>query len=290
MPEAIIIGLSTENNHKRLWETSLKASMNNANGESFIRFLYEELIPWAEVELNCGSNRIFIGHSRFGYFSSYLLTNKFTELTGVVSLSPFFKEPNVNVVDSLKSRLLTTPLNHTVYYRFITGDSITDTKDYSLMKSFLSHAKPVKNFNWKGTAFYNAKHMAVPGLGVMPSLLEIFDFWSNEMTKVLQSEQRFTPDVYKSFTQKMKSHYGDGIGLGLAVLNGIGYKFYNNQKYDDARTAWQALLQEYPMFTDAYISIAKSYSKEANKKAAVEMYRKAKQELANNFFYSKEQS
>ena len=289
MPEAIIIGISTENNQKRLWETSLKSSMDKAYGENFIRFLYEELIPWAEVELNCGSNRIFIGHSRFGYFSSYLLTNKLSDLTGVISLSPFFKEPNVNVVDSLKRRLSTTRLNHTVYYRFITGDSITDTKDYSLMQSFLSKAKPVKNFNWKGTAFYNAKHMAVPGLGVMPSLVEIFDYWSNEMAKVHQSEQPFTPEVYKSFARKMKSHYGDGIGLGLAVLNGIGYKFYNTQQYEYARTAWQVLLQEYPMFTHAYISIAKSYAKEGNRKLATEYFEKAKGELSGNTFYNGEQ-
>lgn len=290
MPEAIIIGISTENNQKRIYETSLKSSLEKATGENFIRFLYEELIPWAEAELNCGSNRIFIGHSRFGYFSSYLLTSQLTALTGVISLSPFFKEPNVNLVDSLKSRLLTTRLPHTVYYRFITGDSITDTKDYLLMDSFLVTAKPTTNFNWKGTAFYNAKHMAVPGLGVMPSLVEIFDFWSDEMTKVLQSEQPFTTEVYKRFTNRMKSHYGDGIGLGLSVLNGIGYKFYNNQQYEYARAAWQALLQEYPMFSYAYVSIAKSYAKEGNKKAAAEMYRKARQELSDNTFYNKEQS
>lgn len=289
MPEAIIIGVSTENNQKRLWETSLKSSIDRATGENFIRFLYEELIPWAEADLNCGNNRLFIGHSRFGYFTSYLLTNKFTELTGVISLSPFFKEPNVNVVDSLNSRLQTTKLNHTVYYRFITGDSITDTKDYLLMKSFLSKAKQVKNFNWKGTAFYNAKHMAVPGLGVMPSLLEIFDFWSDEMAKVLQSEQPFTPEVYNSFTNRMKSHYGDRIGLGLSVLNGIGYKFYNNGKYEYARAAWQALLQEYPMFTYAYVSIGKSYLKQGNKMAAVDFYKRAKQELFGNSFYNEVQ-
>ncbi|MEJ8818573.1 alpha/beta hydrolase-fold protein [Lacibacter sp. H407] len=289
MPEAVIIGISTENNQKRLWETSLKSSMENATGENFIRFLYEELIPWAEADFNCGSNRIFIGHSRFGYFSSYLLTNKLTDLTGVISLSPFFKEPNVNLIDTLKKRLSTTTLNHKVYYRFITGDSITDTNDYSLMKSFLSKAKPIKNFNWKGTAFYNAKHNVIPGLGVMPSLLEVFDYWSDEMTKVHQSEQPFTTEVYTNFTNQMKIHYGDGIGLGLAILNGIGYKFYNTQKYEHARAAWQILLQEYPMFTYAYISIAKSHSKEGNKIAAVEFYSKAKQQLTDNSFYSEEQ-
>lgn len=289
MPEAVIIGISTENNQKRFLETSLKSSTPAAIGENLIRFLYDEVIPWAEAELNCGSNRIFIGHSRFGYFSSYLLAHKLNDLTGVISLSPFFVQPNVNIVDTLKTRLVTSKLSHTVYYRFVTGDSTTDTQDYTLMKKFLTKSKPVKYFNWKGLAYYNAKHMAVPGVGVMPSLLEIFDFWSDEMTKVLQSNQPFTAEVYNSFKKKIKSHHGDDIGLGLSVLNGIGYKFYNVQAYHEARTAWLILLQEYPMFTDAYLNIAGSYSKEGNRTAASGFYEKAKKELSSNTFYTKEQ-
>lgn len=288
MPEAVIIGISTED-RKRFFETSLTSSTEKATGEEFIKFLYKELIPWAETELNCGANRIFIGHSRFGYFSSYLLANKFTELTGVISCSPFFLQPNVNVIDTLNHVLKTAPLKHTVYYRFITGDTATDTKDYALMKSILSKTKKDKQFNWKGTAFYNARHFAVPGLGVMPSLLEIFDFWSDEMNKVLQNKKPFDKEVYNLFKLKMKQHYGDNIGLGLAVLNGIGYKFYNTQKYNDARNAWLLLLEEYPMFTAAYVSIANSYVKEGNRQNAISYYGKAKKELATNTFYPKEQ-
>lgn len=290
MPEAVIIGISSENNQKRFFETSLKSSNEKATGENLINFLYKELIPWAETELNCGSDRIFIGHSRFGYFTSYLLANKFSELTGVISCSPFFLQPNVNVVDTLRHRLRTTKLNHTVYYRFITGDTVTDTKDYTLMKSFLNKAKPDKQFNWKGTEFYNARHMAVPGLSVMPSLLEIFDYWSDEMNKVLQDETPFNSEVYDRFKLKMKHHYGDNIGLGLAVLNGIGYKFYNNKKFDNARQAWLLLLEEYPMFTDAYLNIANSYEKEENKTDAISYYEKAKQKLTDNSFYTKQQN
>ena len=126
MPEAIIIGITTENNYNRVLETSFLASMENAKGENLINFLYKELIPWAETELNCSTNRIFIGHSRFGYFTSYLLSNKLNDLTAVISCSPFFKEKNINVVDLLKSKLASQKLEHTVYYIFITGDSLTD--------------------------------------------------------------------------------------------------------------------------------------------------------------------
>jgi enterochelin esterase-like enzyme len=288
MPEAIIIGISsTDNNYKRVLETSFKPSMDKAKGESLINFLYDELIPWAETELNCNKNRLFIGHSRFGYFTSYLLTNKLNDLTAVISLSPFFKEKNINVIDSLKSKLATQKLNHKVYYRFVTGDSMTDTKDYSQMKSFLSNTKNVKNFNWKGLAFYDAQHMAVPGLGIMPSLLEVFDYWSNEMNKVLKDNKaQFSNAEYEKFQQKMKIQYGDKIGLGLSVLNGIGFKYYNNKKYNEAIQTWNIVIEEYPMFTDAFINIGNAYLKEDNKQSALESYEKAKQSLISNTFYS----
>lgn len=289
LPEAVIIGISTENNQRRYLETSFLASDEKAAGEKLTDFLYEELIPWAESRFNCGSSPVFIGHSRFGYFTSYLLTAKITALTGVVSCSPFFLESRVNLVDSLRRRLESTRLEHTVYYRFITGDSVTDTKEYLLMKSFLESSRPDPRFNWKGLAFYDAKHMAVPGLGVMPSLLEIFDYWSEEMSKVLRDSSAFSEAVYSRFRQKMKQHYGSEIGLGLAVLNGIGYKFYNARRYAEARAAWGTLLQEYPAFTGAYISMARSYLKEGDKKTALGLYRKAQKGLDGNTFYSGEE-
>lgn len=287
MPEAIILGVSTENNYNRVLETSFMASMDNAKGENLINFLYKELIPWAETELNCSTNRIFIGHSRFGYFTSYLLANKLNDLTAVISCSPFFKEKNINVVDSLKSKLATQKFEHTVYYRFITGDSLTDLKEYPLMKSFLITAKTTNKFNWKGSEFYDAKHMAVPGLGVMPSLLEIFDYWSDEMNKVFtENKNKFSKIEYEAFLQKMKVQYGAKIGLGLAVLNGIGFNYYHDKKYAEARQAWDIALDEYPMFTDAYVNKANSYAKEGNKQSALEFYEKAKQNLTLTDFYS----
>ena len=115
--------------------------------------------------------------------------------------------------------------------------------------------------------------MAVPGLGVMPSLLEIFDYWTDEMNKVLtENKKQFSKVEYESFLQKMKMHYGDKIGLGLSVLNGIGYKYYNDKKYSEARQAWNILIDEYPMFSAAFISIGNSYIKENDKQSAIEFY------------------
>ena len=289
IPESVIIGVSTDDNERNN-ETSLSVSRLNGKGELTNDFVFNELIPFAEKELNISNCRTLIGHSRFGFLTSYMLTKNFNSLTAVISCSPLFKDTKVNLIDSLQYKMKSVNLSHKLYYRFITGDSIVDTRDYSLMKSFLSKTKNKNNFDWKGFEFYNAKHMVTPGLGVMPSLLEIFDYYSDEVNKVLKEDEIvFNRNEYDIFLKKMKNHYGGEISLGLSVLNGIGFKYYNGKKYSEARVTWNILLEEYPMFSDTYSNIAKSFSKEGNKIEAIKFYELSKQKLINNPFYSIEQ-
>ncbi len=286
MPESVIIGVSS-NNNERTKETSFSISRENGMGELTDSFIFDELIPFAEKEYNINQCNILIGHSRYGFFTSYLLSKHLSNLTAVISCSPLFIDTKINLVDSLKISLLRNKPDHAVYYRFITGDSVIDTKDYSLMKSYLTKAKIPTYFKWKGLEFYDATHMVVPGLGVMPSLLEIFAYWKSEMTKVLKENKKvFSREEYKSFLQKTKKHYGDNIGLGLAILNGIGFKYYGQKKYLAARQTWEIMLEEYPMYADAYINIANSYAKDGNKALAMQYYEIAKINFAQNNFYS----
>lgn len=286
MPESVIVGVTTDDN-KRTYETLLSTSSKKGYGEKNSDFIFNELIPFVEKEYNINDCKVLIGHSRYGYFTSYLLSKHLTNLTAVISCSPFFLEPNVNLVDSLKNKILKEPLKHPFYYRIIYGDSATEPNQLALMKNFLNKSNLPQYFNWKDLAFPKANHMTVPGLGVMPSLLDIFNFWSNESKKILSENKiDFNPIEYESFMQKMTKHYGDKIGLGLNELNGIGYKYYNEKKYIEARKTWNILLEEYPNFSYAFLSIGKSYMKENNKQNAVNFFEKAKQNLTNNLFYS----
>ncbi|MBA3827447.1 MAG: hypothetical protein H0X33_00770 [Taibaiella sp.] len=286
MPESVIIGISTENPDRHL-ETSFLPSEHNAHGEQMINFVFEELIPWAETNLNVSKNRIFIGHSRYGYFSSYLLQSKLTELTGVISCSPFFTQKNVDLVDSLREKLKTGALNHTVYYRYITGDSVADGKDYLLMKSFLSKEKVSKNFNSKGMEFYEAEHFSTPGLGVLPSLVEIFSFWRYQNIELFKNDSTAIDRAkYNDFVKHMQEKYGDKIAIGIAQFNGLGWFLYNGKKYDAAIQTWKFLLEKYPMYTDAYVSIAKAYLQEKNVNEAKIYLKKAIKEMKKTTFYN----
>jgi len=286
MPESIIIAIKSDN---RLLETSFLPSKENAQGEQMIGFLYDELIPWAEANFNTGKSRIFIGHSRFGYFSSYLLQNKLTELTGVISCSPWFSELNINIVDSLKEKLQKKHLTHEVYYRFVPDYSVSGNKDYLLMKSSLSN-ESVKNFNWKGIEYEYANHLLTPGLSVMPSLLDIFGYWNTEQMNIFINDTvSFTANDYEVFVDKMRDHYGDKLGLGINQLNGIGFTFYNNKKYEAAIETWKILLNEFPMFAQGYVNIANAYKKEGKNAEVIKNCKEAMSQLKTNTFYSSEE-
>ncbi len=293
MPESIIVGITSDNMERNI-ETSLSGSRKNGKGELTNAFVFNELIPFAEKNYNASKCRILIGHSRFGYFTTYLLSKNLNSLTGVISCSPLFQDTNVNLVDSLLNKVNTSNLSHHVFYRFITGDSITDTKDYAVMKNALQHKTQNKLFNWKGMEFYDANHMTTPGLGVMPSLYEIFSNWqkasSFTLTASIDSTFRFTNAYYQKFRAEMQEYYGDEIGAGLAKLNGIGYAHFNKKEYKNAREAWIILSIEYPFFVDSYISIGKTYLAEKNKKLAKKYFEKAMDHLPDNSFYTKSRS
>ena len=290
VPESIIIGISSDNHSKRYLETSLKDSAENAKGEPMERFLFEELIPWTEKTYHAGKIRTLIGHSRFGYFTSYLLIKRMNELTSVIAISPFYVQKNVNLVDSLQRELSHTQLTHTVYYRFITGDPFTDSKDYDLMHDFLKQSVAIDSkLNWKGYRFNSVQHMAVPGMAVPPALIDVFDYWSEEVTKIQRSDVPLTEVAYSEFKLKMKQHYGSEIGIGLAVLNGIAYQYYNDGKFKEAINVWNILLKEYPMFTYAYISIANACLQLKDSEESMRSLEKAQLGLTSNTFYSDEE-
>ena len=285
MPEAVIVGITSE--QQRALETSLRSENRQAEGEKLIQFVFEELVPWCEVTYNTGKCRNLIGHSRFGYFTTVMMCRKAQQLSSVVSLSPFYKQGQANWVDSVTTRFAPIkPLTHKLFYRFVTGDSLSDTSDYAHMQAALSRASLNPNFDWGAYAFYKAGHNVVPGLGVMPSLLDIFHDWSAEASNFSPYSIKLTSASYKDFKNRMRNVYGEEIGLGVARLNGLGNEYYNQKGYNKALFFWKELLMDYPFFTPTYINVADTYLALNQPKQAVRCLQQGLKSLQSNTFFS----
>ncbi|WP_299889924.1 alpha/beta hydrolase-fold protein [uncultured Lacinutrix sp.] len=96
IPSSIIISIDSKRN-KRYLETSHKENNDKGLINQNIDFLFKELIPYAERELKANTFRLFIGHSRYAFFSANLFVNHINDVTAVIALDPFFIDGNIHI-------------------------------------------------------------------------------------------------------------------------------------------------------------------------------------------------
>lgn len=249
MPSAIIISVESDQKYRYL-ETLYKASSEKGLAEENEKFIFDELIPLAENQFNASPFRLFVGHSRYGYFTSSLLISRINELSGVISLSPFFTQPNVDLTDSIISMKNQLFISNK-YYRFgIGNDYPTDFIKMDSVIKLLDNDK----FNVKGFLFKEADHNVTPGLTIGVSLYEIFENWSKIQSSYFSNEQKDLK-IINSLEEEIERKYGVPLEFSLGILNGKGWYFYNEGEYDKAIEAWGLLLKSYPNFSEGYLYI-----------------------------------
>ena len=261
IPPSIIISVASGEGINRKHETNLAISDPLALGDQNEKFIFDELIPFAEQQLNTSGFRLLIGHSRYGYYTTHLLSERLTELNAVISMSPFFVQKNVNLVDSLVSQLLNVSLPHHVYYRFAIGNDYPD--DFASMESAISKGQ-LKNehFNIKGALFKQAFHNGTPGLFIAEALYDIFEYWAKNQNEYFPYGKD-NISILSQLQDSIFDHYGEYLPFSMTALNGKGWEFFGEKKYAKAIEIWKVLLEQYPNLAEFYLYIA-SAQKELN--------------------------
>lgn len=249
MPASILISVESEQQY-RYMETAYTQSDPNGKAVENEQFIFNELIPLAEKEYKAGPFRMLIGHSRYGYFTTSLLNSRPDEINAVISLSPFFIQKNVNLVDSVE-QLVNTQFSSTKYYRFATGNDFPE--DYYKMEAMLkTNENP--QFNAGGQLFLQADHNVTPGLAIAQALYEIFEFWSKEQNAYIDNDNKDLK-ILPELENNIANHYGCELRFALGILNGKGWYFYNEGEFEKAIQAWEILLENYPNLSEAYLYI-----------------------------------
>jgi len=285
MPLCVVVGIEAGEGMKRYNETQLSISDSAAYGEKNEAFIFEELLPLVRTEYHGNKHLTLIGHSRYGYFTSLLLTRRPEELGAVISLSPFLWQGNVDVIEELREMTKNAKPNRTVYYRFSMGEDYTE--DYLTIDSMLVSGELNSNyFDIKGELFTAAGHTCTPGITIAPALYGIFEFWA-ERQQLYFDNYNSEFEVLESIQQEITEHYGQELNLALGILNGKGWFFFNEAKYELAIRAWEEMLKAYPNCSDAYLNMA--YAQKELNQDPTKMLALFRKSLAADAFYTPEE-
>lgn len=250
MPSCIVISVASEQRY-RYRETQYPISDSNGRAGENEKFIFEELIPLAEKEYKASAFRLFIGHSRYGYFTTSLLHSRTNELNGIISMSPFYGQKHVDLTDSVM-QLNNRSFHSKKYYRFGIGNDYPD--DFAKMNAVISKRVANPFLDMKGYHFKQADHNATPGLLISTALYEIFEAWSGIQSRYISNEQKEV-GVKTLLDKAIVANYGVTLRFSLGILNGKGWYFYNEKQYAKAIQAWKTLIDAYPNFSEGYLYI-----------------------------------
>lgn len=249
IPSSVIISIESES-ELRTYETLHPISSEKGLALKNEKFIFEELITLAEKKYKASSFRLLIGHSRYAYFTTSLLFSRIDELNGIISLSPFYRQSNVNLLDSI-IQIGDQSFTSKKYYRFGMGNDFPSY--YFKMDSTLKHLNnPL--FDAKGIIFKEADHLVTPGLIIGGALYEIFEYWAERQSRYL-SDKQSSLSMYNSLEENILTNYGSQLTFSLRVLNEKGQSFYDEKEYIKAIEAWEILMRYYPNFSEGYLSI-----------------------------------
>lgn len=249
MPSSILVSIESDEEH-RVYETLLKVQSKKGLAYENEQFLFDELIPLLENQYKASSFRVLIGHSRYGYFTTSLLSHRINDLNAVVAISPFFSEDNVNLIDSI-SELNRKIFSNQKFFRFAIGGDFPNS--YYKMDSLIK-LQPIPKFNAKGLIFPEADHNVTPGLAIASSLYDIFEYWSKNQNLYLDNKV-FDASTLDSLSGNIIAYYGQDLNFSLGVLNGRGWYFYGEEQYENAIKSWELLLTTYPNFSEGFLYI-----------------------------------
>ncbi|TGD59243.1 alpha/beta hydrolase-fold protein [Flavobacterium humi] len=279
MPSSIIISIESEQRYRYI-ETQYKISDSNGLALENEKFIFEELIPLAEKKYKAASFRLFIGHSRYGYFTTSLFSSRTNDLNGVISMSPFFIQKNTDLTDSI-GKLMKRSYSAKKYYRFGIGNDFPE--DFSKMDSITGKYLLNPFLDIKGSHFKEAGHDATPGLLINTALYEIFEEWSASQAKYSSIKQKDL-SIKTALEQEIRNNYGTTLNFSIGILNGKGWYFYNEKQYDKAIQAWNILMSSYPNFSEGYLYIINTQIQlKHNYDKTVEDF---KESLINSEFYT----
>lgn len=250
MPASIIVSIDSEQ-IKRTKETLHKKTNSEGMAEENELFIFDELIPFIEKNYKANKFRVFIGHSRYGYLTTYLFEKRLHQLNAVISLSPFFTtQRNMNLTDSIVN-VNSYKGKQTKYYRYGIGNDFP--KEFEIMEQSLKLIDH-KLINVKGVLFQEAYHNTTPGLIIPAALYEVFEYWSKQVNLFFDISNKNLNQL-EIASENIKNHYGIKLRPSIGILNGKGWEFYNDKQYEKAITIWEILLTEYPNYSEGYLNI-----------------------------------
>ncbi|PJE48104.1 MAG: hypothetical protein CUR34_01095 [Sediminibacterium sp.] len=290
IPEMIVVGIQTSQH--RLRDASPTKSLIGYRGveeeafkesggaDKFLKFIEKELIPHIDSSYRTNSYRTFVGYSFTGLpvlhslftqknlFNSYLVIDFSAWWDNQVTLKNFHS-------------FLTSYQNKKLVDVFISTEERVINKVYpakvnatwTFMKAFQKKRPNNIQYGMKKYKYKEENHHSMPLISFIDGIKYIF-----RGHMIHYDEMYNTPTLIQSKFNALSKRLGCKIALREDLVNYLGYQFlYTHKDMDKAMFYFKMNIENYPLSSNAFDSLAESYMVAGDKTNAIKNYQMALQ-------------
>ena len=303
-PEMILVGISNAENRTRDLTTSkdeqpirIQATTQNGEGENFVRFIQEELIPIVENKYRATSYRTLIGHSYGGLFAMHVLIHYPDLFDNYIAIDPSLDWDNRQLLNEAKEILPFVDYSSKSLFMSLSGqlhmqkpemtiaNVMKDTTDFtSFSRANLAFSDLIKEhtdnglqYEWK---FYPRDlHGTIPFPSMMDGLISVFEWFQMEDVHKFNDPESTTNEL-ESLVQyrasKLEEHFGYVVPPHPDyLLNILGYMSMDMEQMEKAKMFFEFVIEFYPDSANAYDSMADYYERNGDFVSALANVQKA---------------
>jgi len=290
IPEMIVVAIPNTNRTRDLTPTHSKIGFDgneatflesSGGGDTFLKFMREELFAQIDSKFHTLPARILVGHSFGGLLAIHTLLAEPEMYHGYIAIDPSLWWDNQHLTQHAKNNIRTIrKLRKTLYISSANtpGPGANDPKKMqNAIRKFVKTLEVARSENFRlGFQYFEAEnHGSVPLLSLYHGLLYIFEgFKQVGMESLPAMQTRF---------KRLSKRLGGAILPSEGYVNILGYRMlYGKKDVKKAIAIFEYNISSFPKSANVYDSLGEAYRIKGDKAQAIQNYKKSLQLNPNN--------
>ena len=265
IPQMIVVGVVNKDRTRDLYATRADFKRgatvipfpNSGDGDNFLAFIAEELIPWVDANYRTTPLRLLAGHSAGGNFALHAMRMKPMLLQAIIAISPWLAWDDHREIRALAPFLAEakTPVRALFFSYTSPAHDGPDMKGDIDALSAALRARNDPALRWAMATYPDETHDSTFVKGFYDGLRMIFAGWEYPRDPTTNQLAGALDDV--------KAHYAEAgarLGVDLSpppeIISELAYRDLREGKFDAALAAFGFYAETYPQIADAWDSLA----------------------------------
>jgi predicted alpha/beta superfamily hydrolase len=280
IPKLVIVGILNTNRLRDLSPRPYKGIKNTGEGDNFLKFITEELIPFIDKNYRTVKNRILFGGSAAGSFAIYIMISKPEFFNAYISGSPFlssipgYEWDTESIFRKVKEILnKNTSFNKFLYMNYgSTENPEYYEKPIQRLVGIIKENAP-QDFRWELRVMEGEGH--VPPTSLHDGILALYSDWKLP----IGSFSAKGAEKIKSHIAKLSKKHGYSIRiediLSESEINMLAYRLLRENKIKEAIKWFKLNVKVFPGSWNVYDSLGEAYMNDGQKGLAIKNYKKS---------------